>query len=439
MGKMIDILNLGHIDQHIGSTKIPPQRWTPVPDALAIQLAGDLDYRCDSDDLLGEYLFAKDDLIHLGWSSPLWYVDGYGSVGQEIANAFLQMAGVKLTIALRDYHPALGKCGGLPLERWGEAFVPQSIIDRLREDQEKPIYGINMTFPGDCHRSAFPRTIAYTMFESTATPMEWTKPMNLCRRIMTPCENSAQSFRVRGVTVPIHIVPQGVNPEVWPYVDRSKRDGPFTFLIAGGLTYRKNPIGAVRAFLAAFPHDRDVRLVIKTRAGQIEGGFKNWIDRVPKDDRIQIIAENSTPKRMVQYFLDADAFVWPSRGEGFGIPPVEAMSTGLPVIASDNSGMSQYCDSRYNYPIPCKEVKVPNQANGGFPDRWGDCGNWWEPDFDALVESLRDVRNNRKRALAKGKSAAAWVREKWTIMHTCQKILEVVCDDARESGLPCLE
>ena len=345
------------------------------------------------------------------------------------------MSGVKATIALRDYHPGQQRCGGLPLERWGEAFMPQSIIDRLGEKQERPIYGINMTFPGECHRSVFPRTVGYTMFESTLTPPAWTVPMNLCRRIITPCQTSKDAFLARGVRVPIDVVPQGVNPEKWPFVDRSQRTGPFTFLIAGGLTYRKNPLTAVRAFLAAFPNNLDVRLLIKTRAGNVKGGFQDWIQRIPHDDRIEIIAENSTPERMVQYFLDADAFIWPSRGEGFGLPPLHALATGMPVILSDNSGMSQYCDERYNYPIPCREVRVPDQAHGGYPDDWGDCGNWWEPDFDAIVETMRGVYGNRSESVAKGKCAAEWVRDNWTVTHCCQKILEVIYDDAREAGI----
>jgi glycosyltransferase involved in cell wall biosynthesis len=430
---MVEVLNMGTVTQGWGRYTLPPLKWTPVDDALAKQLAVMPDYRVDTP--LDDFLFERDGNIHIGWSGPFWYPDGYGSISQEIADELLRMSGVKTTIKLRDYDPSQQRCGGLPLERWGEAFVPQSIIDRLQEKQEEPLYGINFTYPKDCHRSAFARTIGYTMFETTATPSEWTRSMNLCRRLMVPSAHCIDAFRSRGVTVPVDVVPQGVNPENWPVIDRSDKVGPFTFLIMGGLTYRKNPIGAVRAFLAAFPHERDVRLLIKTRAGKIAGGFKSWIDQIPNDDRVQIIAENSTPRDMLMYMGKADAFLWPSRGEGFGLPTVQAMSTGLPIIVADNSGMSQYCDGRYNYPIPCQEVKVPSQANGGYPDEWGDCGNWWEPDFASLVAAIREVYNNRTWAAEKGNKAAEWVRDNWTIGHTCQRILEVVCDDAKESGL----
>jgi glycosyltransferase involved in cell wall biosynthesis len=254
-----------------------------------------------------------------------------------------------------------------------------------------------MTFPAECHKSPFPRTIGYTMFETTATPAGWTRSMNLCRRLLTPCQSNVEAFRNRGVTVPIDVAPLGVNPEAWSFCDRAGRDAPFTFLMAGGLTHRKNPLGAVTAFLAAFPDQSDVRLVLKTRGGPTDSGFHWWAKHIPADERIQVIAENATPFQMAQYFAASDAFIWPSRGEGFGLPPLAGMATGLPVIVSDNSGMSQYCDDRFNYPIPCREVKVPPARDGGYPQEWGDCGNWWEPDLDAVVASMCEVYSRHTR------------------------------------------
>lgn len=431
----IHVKNLTGQDQNFGSICVT-KSGADIPLSLARTLVEQADYCSDDKGLLSEYPVVKDDLLHIGWSSPFYYCDGYGSIGQEIASVLLSVPGVRCRIVPRDYDPSDPRLGGLSLDRWSEVMhVPESIVNALRSEQPKCLYGINMTWPRDCHKSAFPRTIGYTMFETNATPLPWTKSMNQARRLITPCPANMEAFRNRGVTVPIDVVPQGINPEAWPIIDRAKRDQPYTFLIAGGLTYRKNPIGAVQAFRAAFPENNDVRLLIKTRAGRIAGGFRNWINTVPRDDRIEIIAEDSTPEAMAMFMATADCFLWPSRGEGFGLPPLQAMATGLPVIVSNNSGMSQYCDKKYNYPIPCKEVPVPRQSDGGYPDDWGDCGNWWEPDFDCLVEAMRNIVRHPNRAYNIGMRSAEWVRENWTVMHTCQKILEVVRTDAEEDGI----
>jgi glycosyltransferase involved in cell wall biosynthesis len=56
-------------------------------------------------------------------------------------------------------------------------------------------------------------------------------------------------------------------------------------------------------------------------------------------------------------FVRADAFVLPTRGEGWGRPIVEAMSMGLPVIATFWSGMTAYMTVNNSYPIDIDGVE----------------------------------------------------------------------------------
>jgi glycosyltransferase involved in cell wall biosynthesis len=433
----VRVYNLTSIRQYFGPYNVPPGEWAELPYTLAAQLAGTVDYRAEDAALLLNYRFRDDDGTHLGWSSPFHYADGYGGAAQDIAKTFLDM-GVKLSIFPRDYDPSRAQFGGFPLESWPDrAFVPHNIVDRLRQPQEQVFYGINMTWPPETDRHPFCRGIGFTMFETTAPPRHWSDAMNRARRIVVPCLQNAEAFRNQGVTVPIDVVQLGIDPDRWRYFDREKHPRRFRFLMSGGLTHRKNPVGAARAFVAAFPpNQRDVQLVLKTRGGNTVGGFYDWRHEMPDDPRIAVICEESTPAQMVAQMWEANAFIFPSRGEGFGLPPLQAMATGLPVIVSDNSGMSEYCDSRYNYPIPCTEVPVPRPpAPGGYPPHWGEVGNWWEPDFDALVETMRSVYANQGAALKKGGKAAEWARDRWTVRDTCEGILRVVRADAEESGV----
>ena len=430
---VIPVCNLTRVLQVHGHYRLKPGEWVDLPPLLAERLAGNPDYRVDSRDLLSRYKFRETDGLHLGWSSPLHYADGYGSIGQEIAATYLDM-GIKLSLIPRDYTPT--NFGGFALDDWHrKAFVPEVLVERLHRPLERCFYGFNMTWPREVHRHPFVRGFGYTMFETTLPPRIWAETMNKCRRMVVPCEQNKTAFQDIGVTVPIHVAQLGVNPDAWPYIDRSRIHGtlPFTFLMAAGLTYRKNPVGAAEAFVAAFPSDPDVRLVFKTRDG---GAFRHWAQCLPPDDRIQVVSEESTPPQMLNWMHVADAFVFPSHGEGFGLTPLQAMSTGLPTIVADNSGMSEYCDNRYNYPIPCCEIPVPKAPNpAAYPADWGDVGNWWDPDFDAVVAAYREIRRHPARAFAKGRKAADWVREQWTVRDTCERLLAVVMEDAREDGL----
>ena len=59
---------------------------------------------------------------------------------------------------------------------------------------------------------------------------------------------------------------------------------------------------------------------------------------------------------LIKTYASADAFVFPSLLEGFGLPPLEAMSNGLPVIASPNGSLSEVLGIAARYIDP-KSVK----------------------------------------------------------------------------------
>jgi hypothetical protein len=97
--------------------------------------------------------------------------------------------------------------------------------------------------------------------------------------------------------------------------------------------------------------------------------------------------------------------------------------------------MSQYCNPKYNYPVPCREVPVPVHDNGGYPTEWGEVGNWWAPDIDALVARFREVVSERDVSFCRGLDAAKWVRGEWTVARTAQILLDIVTADAEADGI----
>jgi glycosyltransferase involved in cell wall biosynthesis len=115
------------------------------------------------------------------------------------------------------------------------------------------------------------------------------------------------------------------------------RIGQHFFLYVGRLDQKKNIETIIRAF-DQFKMDRGVgdpyELVLVGEQGFGLTSMKNWIDRSAAREQIRVLGY--LPDADVAALMNAaTAFLFPSWYEGFGIPNVEAMSCGTPLIVSD--------------------------------------------------------------------------------------------------------
>mmetsp|Transcript_7315 Transcript_7315/g.18775 ORF Transcript_7315/g.18775 Transcript_7315/m.18775 type:complete len:158 (-) Transcript_7315:185-658(-) len=97
-------------------------------------------------------------------------------------------------------------------------------------------------------------------------------------------------------------------------------------------------------------------------------------------------------------YAGADAFVLPSRGEGWGRPHMEAMAMGCPVIATNWSGPTAFLSERVGYPLPIEGL-VPI-LDGPFAGH-----RWAEPSVPALRAIMRRLYDDPAEAAAKGRLA----------------------------------
>jgi len=118
---------------------------------------------------------------------------------------------------------------------------------------------------------------------------------------------------------------------------------PAEFLLyVGALDARKN-VGLV---LEALERLRDWRRVPFVLVGQ------RWFGSGPVERRIRALREQGhdirtlgfQPEPLLHALMQrATLFVFPSRGEGFGLPPLEAMALGTPVVASTAGALPEVC------------------------------------------------------------------------------------------------
>lgn len=143
----------------------------------------------------------------------------------------------------------------------------------------------------------------------------------------------------------IHVVPLGVDAHFSP----GEASGallavlgatrPFV-LTVGTLQPRKNLGAVLSAFERVAASDAELTLVIAGGSGWGERATAERVTASPVGDRV-VLAGHVDDAQLLALYRAARCFVLPSRYEGFGLPVLEAMAAGTPVICSDRTSLPE--------------------------------------------------------------------------------------------------
>lgn len=131
------------------------------------------------------------------------------------------------------------------------------------------------------------------------------------------------------------VTPNGVDPIFTP--EGQRWPGPPYLLFVGALQPRKNPVLALEA-LAVLGGDLRMLLVGPTKAGLVD--VHAAIERLALHDRVELLG-HVDQMQLAALYRSAECFVFPSSYEGFGLPVLEAMASGTPVVASDTTSLPE--------------------------------------------------------------------------------------------------
>lgn len=322
--------------------------------------------------------------------APLLAIDGYGHSAQNIVLA-LDKLGVDVRFVAHDWLV--------------DTFSKQRLLDLTKKKGDADtgiVYHLPPTLKH--YRGEYKRLIAFTMWETTKLPDRWVRDINTyADEVFTPSEFCKRVFEQSGITKKITVVPLGIDIGQYQYFNRPTRED-FTFLIAGKLDARKNYNAVIDAFLQEFD-EKEAKLIIKTRKG-------SSIDQ-NGDERITIISDDFTGSEMYELYKKADCFVYPTKGEGYGLPPREAMATGLPVIMTQYGALTENVDPLIYYPIAVskmEDVDYPTKHLISLEN--ADLGQWAVQDHKEIQKMMRKVYNNRAQAKKIGKMAAMMIKRK---------------------------
>lgn len=388
------------------------------------------------------------------WQAPLLNASGYA----DEARGFI--AGLKHR--------------GYPLAAAYTGAVSERFMEKADEDQPKwlpalkaalqtsmPFPDVSVTHQPGYALRRYPGAgwnVGRTMFETDQLPPDWVLRANTMDELWVPSSFNIDTFRRSGVCVPMYVIPSGIDG-----ADFRPGLRPLTIAGASGVvflsvfewSYRKGWDVLLRAWCQAFKRSDDVTLVLRTfprsgwDIGDADREINERIDAYLSSElgldrqnvaRIVVLSGQVSTRDLPRLYAAADAYVLPSRGEGWGRPYLEAMACGLPTIATRWSGNCEFMNDGNSLLLRLDgmaDVGVEMDADFYRGHRWA------EPSVDHLAEILVTLAGDRALRRRLGVCARRDVEQRWqwrTVIATASERLRTIATDlgvrrAAEIGL----
>ena len=331
-----------------------------------------------------------------------------------------EMRGFLRALELHGYEPMARSM------RWTdrEATLGQRDLAMFKRMQGRrpqgPFVGVHEYLPHDKQPSfAGQVNVQRVMFESDRVPEQWLAPMLDRDEIWVPSQFNVETFsrsgipadrlKVLGGTLDFDAFTPGVEP-----LDLPGRGDAFTFLTNFDFSERKGWQQLLLAWAKAFSADDDVRLVLKVGSfyaedtavvSRIESFIRSHVGAgsVDRLAPIEFMTGALPASDMPRLYAGADAYVLPTRGEGWGRPFMEALAMGLPTVASRWSAVLEFMDESTSWLVDGEVVPVAEDADTVNTLYRGH--KWFEADVDVLAATMREIASDPDAARAKAAPA----------------------------------
>jgi hypothetical protein len=293
---------------------------------------------------------------------PFLTNSGYGVHARQVARWALSKPGWSVKVQALPW-------GITPwiLDRNDESGLIGSIMDRTGISQgEQFDLSIQVQLPGEWDPSLAKKNIGVTAaVETDVCNPTWIESCNRMTAVVVPSSHTRSTLeRTAGSSLrsPIIVIPEAYHDEL--AVDESSLElnlsTSFNFLIFGQLTGnnpendRKNLFYTLKWIFEEFKDEKDVGIILKTNSGKT-----TKIDRLVTERFCRQIIHEARPGPYPKVHLlhgkmcntevaglmrhpSVKALVALTRGEGYGLPILEAAACGLPVIATGWSGHTDF-------------------------------------------------------------------------------------------------
>ena len=301
---------------------------------------------------------------------------------------------------------------------WGPARLAPEQQDPWFDSLDRDVVAtvaLHFTMPHQVIPYAGLVNVNYTMFEATRVHPSWIGHSSRHDLVIVPTESSRRAWLDSGLDPgKIRVSPLGIDPErfggtVVPRPIKTADGEPIAhhavrFLNISELSPRKNQVGLLRTWLRATTRHDDAILLLKlglyspgwqaewNRAvARLQAEVGKGLDQAaPLQTLHAVLADHEMPG----LYAAATHYVSLSNGEGWDQPMVEAVASGLRLIAPDHSAYQAYLDRFSATLIPTAEVPA-RFPGGGFTGELFKHASWWATDEAAAEAAIRAAIDGR--------------------------------------------
>ena len=249
---------------------------------------------------------------------------------------------------------AMWTIGSLPINRglkwWAAPFL---LLDRMRDEPRPSILRVHsLKFIGPSALVArrfwpgVPLVAHHHHIDEGRRPIE-RFVSNRMDRVIVGSKFALRQMEARGWrTDHVRVIPYGVDSQKFYCGTRTRTEQRVLYF--GGVKERKN-LGALLDLWARVAPEVPVARLTIAGGGSMLDHYRSYVRtrKIPRVSFTGYVDEQDKPF----LYRAADVFVFPSTLEGFGLPVLEAMASGLPCLVSDASDFRDWVEAPYALPL----------------------------------------------------------------------------------------
>ena len=261
------------------------------------------------------------------------------------------------------------------------------------------------TTPNETQRKEGCFNVSIFCWETDRIPSEWVVQLNMMDLVIVSCRDNLEACRKSGVIVPIEIVhfafdPKKYEKDIAPFA-LDGGENKFKILSICQMSKKKGIDALLRAYFSEFDKEDNTLLILKvyTSTSEPEDAALATAAHVEKIKSLMrlnnypdiwLIHTVMSPEDIERLYATADCYALTSRGEGWSITHFDAMGYGLPPIATNWGGPTEFITENEGWLVdchmsPCFDMPHPHSFMYTSKD------NWPEPHICDIKHAMREA------------------------------------------------